>query len=153
MATVLDRSEEPGKHFPAAANDGGDGYRPRNDEPFMNPRQQEYFREKLLAWKDAIYREGPGWPDAGVYHGRAAALARSGFEVIKRINLGQAEMVEAARAFGYTVRALPKNDSLASVAELGLVAESGSAPQEPPDATLVFREQIDAFPKPAPRGS
>ena len=60
MATVLDRSEEPGKHFPAAANDGGDGYRPRNDEPFMNPRQQEYFREKLLAWKDAIYREAAG---------------------------------------------------------------------------------------------
>src|SRR5215211_5744337 len=24
----------------------------------------------------AVYREGPGWPDAGVYRGRAAALER-----------------------------------------------------------------------------
>ena len=59
MATVLDRSEDP-KYFPPAANDGGGGYRPSNDEPFMNPRQQEYFREKLLAWKDAIFREAAG---------------------------------------------------------------------------------------------
>jgi DnaK suppressor protein len=41
-----------------AAND--DGYRPHPDEPFMNPRQQEYFRAKLLAWKDAILRESLG---------------------------------------------------------------------------------------------
>lgn len=60
MATVLERSEEPGKPFPPAANDGDDGYRPSNDEPFMNPRQQEYFREKLLDWKEAIYREAAG---------------------------------------------------------------------------------------------
>src|ERR687898_2858321 len=26
--------------------------------------------------EDAVYREGPGWPDAGVYRGRVAALAR-----------------------------------------------------------------------------
>jgi ketosteroid isomerase-like protein len=26
--------------------------------------------------EDAVYREGPGWPDAGVYRGRAAALER-----------------------------------------------------------------------------
>ena len=26
--------------------------------------------------EDAVYREGPGWPDAGVFEGRAAALAR-----------------------------------------------------------------------------
>ncbi len=26
--------------------------------------------------QDAVYREGPGWPDAGVFKGRAAALAR-----------------------------------------------------------------------------
>src|SRR5215208_7016444 len=26
--------------------------------------------------EDAVYREGPGWPDAGVYRGRAAVLAR-----------------------------------------------------------------------------
>jgi len=32
-------------------------YRPSDDEPFMNPRQQEYFRAKLLAWKDEILEE------------------------------------------------------------------------------------------------
>ncbi len=32
-------------------------YRPREDEPFMNERQREYFRNKLLTWKDDILRE------------------------------------------------------------------------------------------------
>ena len=32
-------------------------YRPTEDEPFMNPRQREYFRQKLEAWKDEILRE------------------------------------------------------------------------------------------------
>lgn len=34
-----------------------DGYRPSDDEPFMNERQVEYFRQKLLKWKDDILRE------------------------------------------------------------------------------------------------
>ena len=32
-------------------------YRPSDDEPFMNERQRDYFRKKLLAWKDDILRE------------------------------------------------------------------------------------------------
>ena len=32
-------------------------YRPTETEPFMNPRQREYFRAKLEAWKDDILRE------------------------------------------------------------------------------------------------
>ncbi|HEY8574705.1 MAG TPA: RNA polymerase-binding protein DksA [Devosia sp.] len=32
-------------------------YRPSDDEPFMNPRQREYFRAKLNAWKEDILRE------------------------------------------------------------------------------------------------
>ncbi|MCK0209153.1 RNA polymerase-binding protein DksA [Starkeya koreensis] len=32
-------------------------YRPREDEPFMNERQREYFRHKLLQWKEDILRE------------------------------------------------------------------------------------------------
>ncbi|MGR7997582.1 MULTISPECIES: RNA polymerase-binding protein DksA [unclassified Xanthobacter] len=32
-------------------------YRPHDDEPFMNDRQREYFRLKLLRWKDDILRE------------------------------------------------------------------------------------------------
>jgi DnaK suppressor protein len=54
MATALNRVED---SIGNPANDGGDGYRPGADEPFMNPRQQAYFREKLLRWKDAILKE------------------------------------------------------------------------------------------------
>jgi DnaK suppressor protein len=32
-------------------------YRPTEDEPFMGPRQIEYFRKKLVDWKDSIQRE------------------------------------------------------------------------------------------------
>jgi DnaK suppressor protein len=32
-------------------------YQPSDDEPFMNDRQKEYFRRKLLAWKEDILRE------------------------------------------------------------------------------------------------
>ena len=33
------------------------GYKPSDDEPFMNARQREYFRRKLLSWKDELVRE------------------------------------------------------------------------------------------------
>jgi DnaK suppressor protein len=32
-------------------------YRPTDKEPFMNDRQRDYFRQKLLAWKEDILRE------------------------------------------------------------------------------------------------
>jgi DnaK suppressor protein len=32
-------------------------YRPSDKEPFMNERQRDYFRKKLLAWKDEIIEE------------------------------------------------------------------------------------------------
>ena len=32
-------------------------YKPSEDEPFMCDRQREYFRRKLLAWKDDILQE------------------------------------------------------------------------------------------------
>jgi DnaK suppressor protein len=32
-------------------------YRPSDDEPFMNPRQREYFRRKLLKWRDELLYE------------------------------------------------------------------------------------------------
>ena len=35
-------------------------YRPKEDEPFMNERQRDYFRKKLLAWKDEILEESRG---------------------------------------------------------------------------------------------
>jgi DnaK suppressor protein len=34
-----------------------EGYRPHEDEPFMNDRQLEYFRLKLMGWKEDILRE------------------------------------------------------------------------------------------------
>ena len=37
-----------------------DDYRPSEDEPFMNERQREYFRRKLLKWKEEIIREMRG---------------------------------------------------------------------------------------------
>ncbi len=32
-------------------------YSPSDDEPFMNERQREYFRKKLLTWKEEILAE------------------------------------------------------------------------------------------------
>lgn len=34
-----------------------DGYKPSDDEPFMNERQVAYFRRKLNSWKEDILRE------------------------------------------------------------------------------------------------
>jgi DnaK suppressor protein len=47
-ATVLEVLEQPS--IP-------EGYRPSDDEPFMNERHIEYFRAKLMAWKEDILRE------------------------------------------------------------------------------------------------
>jgi DnaK suppressor protein len=33
------------------------GYRPGEGEKFMNPVMREYFRQKLLGWKDELLRE------------------------------------------------------------------------------------------------
>ena len=35
-------------------------YRPAEDEPFMNERQLEYFRNKQVAWKHSIFEESRG---------------------------------------------------------------------------------------------
>ena len=34
-----------------------EGYRPSEDEPFMNPHQLEYFRQKLLSWRTELIDE------------------------------------------------------------------------------------------------
>lgn len=33
------------------------GYRPTEDEPFMNDRQRELFRRRLLVWRDDILKD------------------------------------------------------------------------------------------------
>ncbi len=40
-----------------AVRSKANGYRPRVSEPFMNERQLEYFRQKLLSWKEEILAE------------------------------------------------------------------------------------------------
>ena len=32
------------------------GYRPSDEEPFMNAKQREYFRRRLLAWKEELLK-------------------------------------------------------------------------------------------------
>ena len=32
-------------------------YRPTESEPFMNPKQREYFRQKLLRWREDLLQE------------------------------------------------------------------------------------------------
>ena len=36
---------------------GSETYRPSDAEPFMNERQREYFRRKLIAWRESILAE------------------------------------------------------------------------------------------------
>ena len=57
MATALSSVEGVGK-LPMPVND--DDYRPSADEPFMNARQLEYFRRKLIQWKEDILKEAQG---------------------------------------------------------------------------------------------
>jgi DnaK suppressor protein len=39
-------------------------YRPTEAEPFMNPRQREYFRKKLETWREEILKESRGTLDS-----------------------------------------------------------------------------------------
>ena len=34
-----------------------DSYRPSDDEPFMNERHRDYFRRKLIRWREDLLRE------------------------------------------------------------------------------------------------
>ena len=52
MATAAQRNDEQNE-----IGDVNGEYRPSAGEEFMNPRQQEYFRRKLLDWKESILRE------------------------------------------------------------------------------------------------
>ncbi len=57
MASVANRVTGLNELAPMVAANDGEAYRPGPDEPFMNRRQQDYFRAKLRAWKDAIVQE------------------------------------------------------------------------------------------------
>jgi DnaK suppressor protein len=38
------------------ADTNSQNYRPTEDEPYMNQNQREYFRRKLVSWRDEILR-------------------------------------------------------------------------------------------------
>jgi DnaK suppressor protein len=68
-----------------------DNYRPSADEEFMNPRQLEYFRQKLLRWRSDLVRVLQGSAallDEGRTEGdqadQASAETDREFEVINR---------------------------------------------------------------------
>ncbi len=53
-------SERPDKRESAAMKPEvflPDDYRPAEDEPFMNDRQMEYFRRKLIIWKQELLEQ------------------------------------------------------------------------------------------------
>jgi ketosteroid isomerase-like protein len=86
--------------------------------------------------EDAVYREGPGWPNAGVYRGRAAALARmrSLIDLVgpievrldDLIDVGDGRFVACARMVGEGASDAPYTRSFAVVHRLrdGLIVEA-----------------------------
>ena len=67
-------------------------YRPSDAEPFMNQQQQEYFRTKLLRWRQDLVRE------AGV------TLSSMGQGGIVEADLGDRASVETDRALELRTR-------------------------------------------------
>jgi ketosteroid isomerase-like protein len=87
--------------------------------------------------EDAVYREGPGWPDGGVFRGRAAALARMQalvdlvgpikVSLDEVIDVGDGRVVACARMVGTSAASDPPyTQSFAVVQRLrdGLVVEA-----------------------------
>jgi len=86
--------------------------------------------------EDAVYREGPGWPDAGVYRGRAAARERMQalidllgpieVRLDELIEVGDGRFVACTRMVGEGARDAPYTQSFAVVHRLrdGLIVEA-----------------------------
>jgi ketosteroid isomerase-like protein len=92
---------------------------------------------ELFYAEDAVYREGPGWPDAGVFRGRAAALARMQtlidlvgpikVRLEELIDVGDGRYVACARMVGESAATdRPYTQSFAVVHRLrdGLIVEA-----------------------------
>lgn len=60
MASVINQAGDPDKAAAPDISVDMSGYRPSPDEPFMSQRQLDYFRAKLLKWKDSILHEAQG---------------------------------------------------------------------------------------------
>jgi len=86
--------------------------------------------------EDAVYREGPGWPDAGVYRGRGAALEgmQSLIDLLgpievrldDLIEVGDGRFVACTRIVGRGADDAPYTQSFAVVHRLrdGLIVEA-----------------------------
>ncbi|MEH6526341.1 MAG: RNA polymerase-binding protein DksA [Sneathiella sp.] len=69
-----------------------DEYRPSEDEPFMNTRQQEYFREKLLRWRNEILADA------------SQTIANLQEETIKEPDIADRASTESERALELRTR-------------------------------------------------
>ena len=58
MAILADHMEPPKDHAMVSMKATDAEYHPSAEEEFMGERQLVYFREKLVAWKDSLLREG-----------------------------------------------------------------------------------------------
>ena len=86
--------------------------------------------------EDAVYQEGPGWPDAGVYRGRVAALERMqslidllgpiAVHLDELIDVGDGRFVACTRIVGESEEDAPYTRSFAVVHRLrdGLIVEA-----------------------------
>jgi len=86
--------------------------------------------------EDAVYREGPGWPNAGVYTGRAAALARMRalidlagpieVRLDELVEVGDGRFVACTRLVGEGASDAPYTQSFAVVHRMrdGLIVEA-----------------------------
>ena len=85
-------------------------------------------------WADnAVYREGPGWPDAGVYRGRAAALER------------MERLVELAGPLQVHVDELIEIDDGRLIACVGLIGPEAASPAPYTDSFAVVHRLRDGL--------
>jgi ketosteroid isomerase-like protein len=113
---------------------GNDADRIRRAYEVWNESGPAAVVERFWA-EDAVYREGPGWPDASVYEGRGAALAHmqalvdlvGSIEVRldELIDVGDGRFVACTRMVGEGANA-PYTGSFAVVHRLrdGLIVEA-----------------------------
>jgi ketosteroid isomerase-like protein len=116
----------------------------------MSPKNADNIRRAYEVWnesgpaavteqfwaEDAVYREGPGWPNAGVYRGRAAALGRMQelidltgqieVQLDDLIEVGDGRFVACTRIVGRGADDAPYTRSFAVVHRLrdGLIVEA-----------------------------
>jgi DnaK suppressor protein len=67
-------------------------YRPSEEEPFMNPRQQEYFRGKLLKWRNEILEDA------------SQTIANLQVETVKEPDIADRASTESERALELRTR-------------------------------------------------